>query len=1059
MENKVYKNPNRLFRHCKEKSFVKSSPPLYIFLFLIGLSLPHVSAYAGWKSNMLIQSDTALTVAGRVTNNDVPAQPVGNVSITIKGSTTGVTTDADGRYTIKANRGDVLVFSYVGYERQEYTVMRSEASQNMALIAEKGMLDEVVVVGYGTQRKQHMTGSVSTVTASDLEGRPIPSVGVGLQGLVPGLTVVNATAAPGQHSNQLNIRGIATWGNASPLIVIDGVPSGNINILNPDDIESISVLKDAAAASIYGVRGSNGVILITTKKGRTGSPTIGYTGYVGAVTPTALPEMVNNVDYMTLINEALRNTRQPTRFTDEEIEIARSGSDPNFFANTDWIDEIYRKSASRSAHNVNINGGTESTNYYLSYGSLNEGGLLTGENFNSKRHNVRARVNTTLFDRLRIDANLGYVDRNYSGTARGTGSSTGPIYSAMQSHPLIPVRFTTGQWATNNDLPNPVALATDGGTNDFASQEFTGNLSASLEVFNGLTLKGQYGMVRSNSRRDILTRTIAYYHPETNNVMFQHDAPNSVSATDYTGDYETFIGTAEYKRTLGEDHDITGLLGYSQEKNIGTQFGASRQNVPVDLPALNLGADNIQNTASGNQNALQSFFGRANYAYKDRYLAEVNFRHDGSSRFIPDLRWNTFASVSAGWAFSEEKFFDGLRHIFQSAKIRASYGTQGNDNIGDFAYLSQLASVQPNAMMPIGNQGIVGFRHTVAANQILTWESATKQNIGLDLTMLNRRLTFTGEYFINQTNDLLLSPVLPSVFGYGTNFPPQNIGKMENKGWEIQIGWRDNIDEFRYGINANLSDVRNKVLRMGESAANPGTQIRLEGYPMDAFYGLVSQGLAQEADFSYNSTTGSYTPLPGIPVFSGDLMAPGDILYNDVDGDETITLDDRQVIGSNIPRYTFGFRGDMGYKNFDLSFFLQGVGKADGYISGPGRHAFSSVSAPVPQTVHLDRWTPDNPNASYPRLAYLLDHNTRFSSYWLEDASYLRLKNVQVGYTLPENVTSQLRISRARIYFSADNLFTVSDYFYGYDPEATVSSGGYYPQVKTFTFGINVNLQ
>jgi len=353
----------------------------------------------------------------------------------------------------------------------------------------------------------------------------------------------------------------------------------------------------------------------------------------------------------------------------------------------------------------------------------------------------------------------------------------------------------------------------------------------------------------------------------------------------------------------------------------------------------------------------------------------------------------------------------------------------------------------------------VGFRHTVAANRIVTWESARKQNIGLDLTMLNRRFTLTGEYFVNQTNDLLLSPILPSVFGYGTNFPPQNMGKMENKGWEIQAGWRDNINDFSYGINFNLSDVQNKVVKMGDQAANLGTQVRLEGYPMNAFYGLISQGLGQEADFSYNPTTGSYTPLPGIPVFAGDLMAPGDILYKDVDGDGAITLDDRQVIGSNIPRYTFGFRGDLGYKSFDMSFFLQGVGKADGYISGPGRHAFSSVSAPVPQTVHLDRWTPDNPNASYPRLAFLLDHNTRFSTYWLEDASYLRLKNVQVGYTLPENLTSKLRISRARIYFSADNLFTLTDYFYGYDPEVTVSSGGYYPQLKTYTFGINVNLQ
>lgn len=1058
MENKTYKDPYGLFLHYREKSCYRNSLYLVLLFFFCLLSTRSMADTAV-ASLANLQSDTTLTVSGRVLNNEEPAEPLYDVSVLIKGSNTGVKTDAEGRFSIQAQQGDVLVFDILGHQRQEYTVTRSVSSLDIILIGEMGALDEVVVVGYGTQRKVHMTGSVATISSRELEGRPIPSVGAGLQGLLPGLSVVNASATPGQHSTTLRIRGVTTWGNASPLVVIDGVPSGNINILNPDDIESVSVLKDASAASIYGVRGSNGVILVTTKKGRAGTPSISYTGYLGAVTPTALPEMVNNVDYMMLINEALTNTRQPRRFTDEEIEIARNGSNPNFFANTNWIDEVYRRSAGQSAHNLSINGGSESTNYYLSYGNLNEGGLLTGDNFSAKRHNVRARINTVLVDRLNIDANVGYVDRGYSATAAGLDAGSGPLYSAMQIHPLIPVRFTTGLWGTNNDLPNPIAMATEGGSNEFKSQEFTGNLAASLEVLTGLTLKAQYGLVSSNSRRDVLIRTINYYNPDDGSRMFWQNDPNTASATDYTSSYHTFIGTAEYKRVLANDHSITALLGVSQEKLVGTQFSASRQNVPVDMPAINLGSDNIQNNASGNMNALQSLFGRANYAYKDRYLAEINFRYDGTSRFAPDLRWHTFASASLGWAFSEERFFDGLRHIFQSAKIRASYGTQGNDNIGDFPYLSILQAIQPGNMMPIGNQGVVGFRHNVAANPLLIWESAIKQNIGLDVVMLNQRLTLSGEYFINNTDNLLLNPVIPTVYGYRNNHPPQNAGLIENKGWEVQAGWRDNINDFSYGLNFNLSDVRNKVVSMGNTLPNLGDQIRMEGHPLNAFYGFIAEGLAQEADFSYNPTTGAYTPLPDIPVFVGDLLAPGDILYRDVDGDGQITLDDRQVIGSNIPRYTFGFRGDFGYQNFDLSFFLQGVGKADGLISGPGRHAFTDVASPVPQTLHLDRWTPDNPNGSYPRLAFLQGHNTRLSTYWLEDASYLRLKNLQVGYTLPENLTSQLRISRTRLYFSADNLFTVTNFFYGYDPESPVSRGGFYPQVKTYTFGINVNLQ
>ncbi len=1006
----------------------------------------------------LQQVSQDLSIRGRVVDTDNPPKAIAGVSVSIEGQNQAVSTDENGRFSLRANKGDVLIFTSVGYQTQRYTVTREVDDQSIVLVAETGVIDEVVVVGYGTQRKSHLTGSVSTVTSKDLESRPIPSVGVGLQGLVPGLTVVNATAAPGQHSNGLNIRGISTWGNSSPLIVIDDVPNGNINILNPDDIESISVLKDAAAASIYGVRGSNGVILITTKKGKSGSPSLTYTGYAGAVTPTALPEMVNSTDYMTLMNEALRNVGSSEVYTPEDFEKVKNGTDPNFFANTNWIDEVLRKRAERSAHNLSMNGGSGSTSYYLSYGNLNEGGLITGDNFQAKRHNIRARINTTFLDRLRIDANLGYVDRSYTGTGNNVSNGTGPMYWAMQITPLVPVRFTTGNWATNNDMPNPVGVATDGGLNDFKSQEFSGNITAALEIIDGLTVKGQYGLVRSNSRRDILRRTVTYLNPNDNSVMFQTNAPNFASATDYTGDYQTFIATGEYKKTLAEKHELSGLLGYSLEKTVGTQFEASRQDIPIDLPALNLGLSNTQNDASGNMNALMSLFGRANYAYNNRYLAEVNFRRDGSSRFAPEVRWNTFASVSAGWAISEEKFFEGIKNIIQLAKIRASYGTQGNDNTGqDFPYLSQLSAVQPSGMMPIGNLPITGFRHTIAANYYVTWESAEKRNLGLDLALLNQRLSFSGELFVNQTNGLLINPILPSVFGYRTNFPPENAGKIENRGWEVQVGWRDQVKDFKYGINANLSDVRNKVVEMGNHAANPGTQVRFEGYPLNAFYGLISEGLAQEADFDYNPTTGRYTAL--FPVYTGEPTAPGDIRYKDLDGSGAISDDDRQVIGSNIPRYTFGFRGDMQYKNIDFSFFLQGVGKADGYIAGPGRHAFTTVSDRVPQTIHLDRWTPDNPNASYPRLANLLNHNSRFSTYWLEDASYLRLKNIQLGYTLPEKWTSQLRISRARLYFSADNVFTLTNYFYGYDPEVTVSNGGYYPQVKTYTIGVNLNLQ
>lgn len=1002
------------------------------------------------------------TVSGQVTDQQT-GEPLPGVNVVVMnseeatGSVIGTQTDSEGEYTIDVPESlNTLVFSYVGYQTEEIEINgRTEIMVELQQETVTG--EELVVIGYGTQQKINLTGAVSTVSTDDIENRPIRSVGSGLQGLMPGVTVRNSTALPGQGWGQIRIRGISTWGDAAPLVVIDGIPGGNLHTLNPGDIEDISVLKDAAAASIYGVRGSNGVIVVTTKEGsEQATPSISYSNYFGFQTPTALPEFTSSVEYMNLLNEALVNTGQSPRFTQEDIEIARNGSDPNFFANTDWVDEIYKSNARQQNHNIGVGGGRDDLNYYFSYGFLKEGGLLTGDNFSANRNNVRLRLNTTLRDRLQIDANLGYIDRDHSGSTVGISASGGPLYRVHQISPLVPVRFTNGSWGTTPEgsLSNPIAWASDGGTNTFKTQEFTGNIEASLQLTEGFSLRAQYGQIRSNSKRDIFLKTIDYYHPETGNLMYSSGSPNRAESRDYTSFYQTMIGMLEYENLLAEKHEIKAMMGASQEETIGEIFTASRENLPAqNVGSLNLGSENIQNNASATQNALQSIFGRLNYVFNDKYLTEFNFRYDGSSRFHPDVRWNWFTSASVGWIFSEENFFSGLRDVVETGKIRLSYGSLGNDSIGsDFPYMFILDDVET---MPIGNQVTQGFRHNVAANRLLTWESAIKQNAGLDLTMLNGRLGVTGEYFINETRDILLNPPLPAVYGYGFTDPPQNAGTIENKGWEIQLAWRDQVNDFSYGINFNLSDVRNQVTDLGGVDSALGDRVRIVGHPLDAFYGLVSEGIAQVEDFTYDEETDIYTP--NFPVIEGDPVAPGDLKYRDLNGDGEITLeDDRRVIGSHIPRYTYGFRGDLGWKGIDFSFFIQGVGKADGYIQGAGRHAFVSVSAPVPQEIHLDRWTPENTDASYPRLTYLQDHNTRLSTFWLEDASYLRLKNIQLGYTLPSSFSGQAGINRARIYASADNLFTKTDFFYSHDPESPVSSGGYYPQVKTLVFGLEL---
>lgn len=983
-------------------------------------------------------------------------------TVVVRGKSLQTQTDAEGRFQLVGlEKGDVLTVSYIGHSPSEL-VYNGQAQLTITLNSIAGDLEEVVVVGYGTQKKINLTGAVGSISGEDLESRPITNVGRGLQGQIPGLTIRGLDTAPGDQAPQIRIRGVGTWGDANPLVVIDGIPGGDMNILNPDDIENISVLKDAASSSIYGVRGANGVILVTTKQGATGSPTVSLNSYFGWQTPTALPKFLGSPEYMMLQNEANANAGQGPTYTEEQIEIARNGSDPNYFANTDWINEVYRKSAPQQSYNLSLQGGHDKTSYYASYGYLGEGGLVVGDNFKAGRHNARLRLNTEIFDRIKLDGVLGYVDRSNDGSSSGTD----PLQWATSMRPLVPVRFTTGGWGYHGGGDNPVAIASDGGTNSFTSQEITANFSATINLMEGLDLRGQYGLVKYNSKRNELHKTVNFFSPTDGELIWRKNFPNSMRMNHYAQTYQTFVGTAHYTKTFQDKHNLTGLLGYSLEETVGNDFWASRTNLAAqDLPSLEVGTQNQLNGSSSGQNALMSFFGRVNYDYNSKYLLEGNFRYDGSSRFHPDVRWNWFGSFSAGWVFSEEDFFEDMRSFWNLGKVRFSYGTQGNDrvmdpnnsSVRDFAHLATLAPSGVTSNNPIGNQPRVGFRQNFIPNPLLTWESSEKMNIGLDLAFLSNRLSVTADYFVNNTNDILLPQLLPDVIGVGTNYPSHNAGSVQNKGWELVLGWQDQIGEVRYGANFNLSDVKNKITRLEEHSTVLGDRVRLEGYPLDAFYGFIAERIAQESDFDI--VDGDY--VAKFPFQSGDLVAPGDLIYKPTDPDATaITVqNDRHILGSDIPRYTYGFRGDVAYKGFDFSFFLQGVGKADGYLGGAARHPFINNSA-MPQEVHLDRWTPENQDASYPRLVYLKTHNTRLSSKWIEDASYLRLKNVQLGYTFPTPWMERMRVSKLRLYVSADNLFTKTDFFYGYDPEVPVgNTGGYYPQVKTFIVGINLNLK
>ncbi len=981
------------------------------------------------------------------------------VSVVLKGSSKGTQTAANGTYSLPATNSDTLVFSFIGYVSQEVAV-GNRTTIDVTLSDDNRQLNEVVVVGYGTQKKVNLTGAVEMVTSKDIQSRPITATSTGLQGLLPGVTIQNFQARPGQTGSAIRIRGIGTLNNANPLVLIDGIEA-TLDILNPDDIESISVLKDAASAAIYGSRAANGVILVTTRKGKKDQkPVIGYSGYIGTQMPTRLPRFLGSVDYMTLLNESLANVGKTATFTADEIEKARNGSDPNYYANTDWTNEIYKPQAAQQNHNLNINGGSGNTSYYLSYGYLNQQGLVVGDAFKAKRNNIRLRLTTELLDRLQLDANLGYVDRLVSEPASGISEAGGLIYSAHQISPLVPVRFTSGTWGYGGGSTNPVAVAYDGGTNTFTSQELTTNMSASLNIAKGLRIRGQYGMVMSNSRRNIYTGKISYFYPETGAYWYASTQYNSLDNRDYTNRYQSLITQMDYEKQVGK-HDFHLLLGYSQEWNRADYFQASRQALTSeDLEVLNNGTLNQLNSGDASHWALRSGFGRLNYVLAGKYLLEANVRDDGSSRFAKANRFGTFPSVSAGWRIGDEQFMQSLKPVLSDAKIRVSWGMLGNQYNslgGNIQYYPYLSPIQAVGTMPIGNVLTSGFAQTVLSNPALQWETITMSNLGLDLQFWQGKLGVTADVFVKQTDNILVRVPLPDVLGFDE--PLQNGGKVENRGWETSLNWRDQVGGLRYGLSANLSNVRNRVVGLGNVPPTYGDQIRQVGFPIDAFYGLVSDGLAQKEEFTYNETQKTYTP--NFPIFVEDAgkVAPGDVKYRDLNNDGKITLDgDRQVIGSPFPRYTYALRSDLGWRGFDFSFFLQGVGAAEGYIKGSARHAFINESA-KPQEVHLDRWTPDNTGATYPRLTYQQGNNQRFSTMWLEKGAYLRLKNIQLGYTVPRSLVGRARIDRLRVYVSADNLFTATNYFYGYDPETTVSSGGYYPQIKTIVAGLNINLK
>lgn len=1011
----------------------------------------------------------SLNVRGRVVDQTT-AEPMIGVSIHVKEGKQGTITDIDGYYSIEVIPGQTLVFSFISYKTKEIKV-GSKTEILVQMIEDSQVLDDVVVVGYGVQKKVNLTGAVSMIKGDMLENRPITNVGTGLQGLLPGVTITSSSGQPGAVPD-IKIRGISTINSSTaPLILIDGVAGGDMNLLNPSDIESVSVLKDAASASIYGARAANGVILITTKKGKEKEKaTLNYSGYVGFQTPTALPELVSGRGYMELANEAMSAAGFSKPYDDLAFERYDSGNYPNEYSNTDWINEIYKKSALQTGHTLSMRGGNERSSYFMSYGYLDQDGLVVGDSFKSKRHNIRISVNTQLSERLKLNGNVSFVDFNRS--VSGYSGTSGVFRLAQRMSPLLPIKWKeedgSGNWIdtdhwSNGTVKNPLYVAYGSGQEERKSRVLNAIAGAELKIVEGLNFGGQFATNYYFRETDEFNPVMPQYYvdgtPSAENVNLR----NYVYQEHRDMLTRSLQLTLNYKKAI-KLHEVSALLGFSQEWEDYSDLNGSRKNILLDdIYVLNAGTEDPTNGGNKSSWALRSYFGRINYAYNERYLFEANMRIDGTSRFSKKNRWGYFPSFSLGWNFSRENFMQFATPVLTSGKFRASWGELGNQNVGSdyYPYLTSIERIEKS--YPIGGINNVGFSQEALGNKNIKWETIRMLNIGIDLSFFDNRLTTSFDWFKKQNINALVRPVYPAIVGKTklAALPYENMGEIENKGWEWDIAWRDQIGQVKYSASFNLSDSKNKITDLGKSSASLGDKIRRVGEPIDAYHGYLTDGLAQISDFESQNADGKYiNPNFAVPKASEGIVQPGDIKYRDISGPEgkpdgVIDEKDKVVFGEPYPHYVYAFKGALEWKGLDFSFYFQGVGKVNGYLKDEARHCFINDYS-VPKVEHLDRWTPDNPGASYPRMYQSQTHNLLFSNYWLENAAYLRLKNVQLGYKLPKKWMNSLGISSARVYASADNLLTFTKYFGAYDPEVRESSGDSYPQVKTYVFGLSI---
>jgi TonB-linked SusC/RagA family outer membrane protein len=980
-------------------------------------------------------------IAGTVTGKD--GTPIPGVNVVVTGTIQGTMTDIAGKYSFEVPPGSKsLTFSFIGMEPQEIRI-GTLTQINVTMVESAIGLDEVVVVGYGTQKKVNLTGSVASVSTDALENRPITQTSQALAGLISGVSVSQPSGRPGYDAASISIRGLGTFSGAgnNPLVLVDGLAS-DMDQVDPSNIKSISVLKDAASAAIYGTRAANGVILIETKRGQKGKLQVAYDNYVGWQKVTALPEFVNSGDYATYKNEAAVNMGQAKPYTDDQIAKYRDGSDPDNYPNVPHLKNLLNSgSGFQTNHNISFLGGDENNSYRFSLGYLDEDGIVAKNNY--KKYNFALNFDSKILENLRLKVDLSGNSRDVTEPRHSEGDMmhminyTGrepSIYAGLKSDGTYGYQDNYGweAWLNSNSFNNNL------------SKYFQGGAELSWELLKGLTLSGKAGYIYNNYTNNSFVAEVVF-------DQYKTVGPNNLSVNSGDNSLLTLQSLLQYAKKI-DRHNFSALAGFSQESYRQDWTTASRDHFPNNsLFELNAGAStNMQSYGSASEWALRSYFGRLNYSFNEKFLFEANARYDGTSRFPEKGRWGLFPSFSAGWRVSEESFIKDNAQWINSLKIRASWGELGNQNIGEYPYQSVMALGQD---YPLGGSLSSGARINTLANSDITWESTKVTDIGVDLSILKGKLSMVFDYFDKTTSGILYNITVSQILGMSPS--AVNAGEVKNTGFEFLLNYQASIKDFKIGIIPNFSYFNNRVTKLATVKQDIAQGLFI-GEPLGSIYGYVADGLFKDAADVSTYPTQPYAAEPGFVRYK-DISGPNGVPDGVVDATY-----DRKVIGSTVPKYSFGATFTADYKGFDFSILLSGLGGFEKQIGA--YQAFAFMNGGNIQQWQVDgRWTTENPdpNAKYIKLTSLNlgSGTTMTSTYWNRDASFLRLKNLQLGYSIPNSIIQKLNVSKVRVFFSGQNLLVLSHFYKGWDPEMyqyTTDHSPYYPLTAIYTFGINV---